>query len=169
MRELFPARAGMNRRQSWLAPSLLAVPSPRSNPDLLDILDGHLVGRPVVELGRARALMRGDRLGALERAAIEQIRRDAGGPEGVAIGLAEPDGLDAPLDHPEHIHPAQPARAHPARPRHRAPQGRVFLGRDPGRGEIGVEIGLRLVVDRHGVVLAALFPWSRSHQRLPCW
>ena len=46
----------------------------------------------VVELGRARALMRGDRLGALERAAIEQIRRDARGPEGVVIGLAEPDG-----------------------------------------------------------------------------
>ena len=45
----------------------------------------------------------------------------------------------------------------PARPRHGAPQGRVFLGRDPGRGEIGVEIGLRLVVDRHGVVLAAFF------------
>ena len=40
--------------------------------------------------------MRGDGLGALERAAIEQIRRDAGGPEGVAIGLAEPSGLDAP-------------------------------------------------------------------------
>ena len=108
---------------------------------------------PVVELGRAQALMRGDRLGTLERAAIEQIRRDARGPEGVAIGLAEPDGFDASLDHPEHIHPAHPARAHPAGPRHRAPQGRVFLGRDPGRGEIG----LRLVVDRHGVVLAAFF------------
>ena len=39
--------------------------------------------------------MRGDGLGALERAAIQQIRRDAGGPEGVAIGLAEPNGLDA--------------------------------------------------------------------------
>ena len=57
-----------------------------TTPDLLDILDGHLVGRPVVELGRARALMRGDRLGALERTAIEQIRRDTRGPEGVAIG-----------------------------------------------------------------------------------
>ena len=32
------------------------------------------VGRSVVELGCARALMRGDRLGALERATIEQIR-----------------------------------------------------------------------------------------------
>ena len=77
---------------------------PRLNSDLLNILDGHLVGRPVVELGRARALMRGDPLSALERAVIEQIRRDAGGPEGVAIGFAEPDGLHAPLDHPEDIH-----------------------------------------------------------------
>ena len=138
------------------------------NPDLLDILDGDRVRRPVVELGRARALMRGDRLGALECAAIEEIRRDTRGPEGVAIRLAEPDGRDAPLDHPEHIHPAQPARTESARPRHRAPQGRVFLGRDPGRVEIGVEIGLRLVVDRYGVVLAPFF-LSRSHQRLPCW
>ena len=69
-----------------------------------------------------------------------------------AIGLAEPDGFNAPLDHPEHIHPAHPARAELARPRQRAPQRGTFLGRDPGR----VEIGLRLVVDRHGVVFAAL-------------
>ena len=48
-------------------------------------------------------------------------------------------------------------RAHPAGPRHRAPQGCVFLGRDPGCVEIGVERGLRLVVDRQGVVLAAFF------------
>ena len=75
----------------------------------------------------------------------------------VAIGLAEVDGCDAPLDHPERIHPAHPARAEPACPRHRAPQGRVFLGRDPGGVEIGVERGLRLVVDRDGVVLAAFF------------
>ena len=45
-----------------------------------------LFGRPVVELGRARALMHRDRLCALERAAVEQIRRDTRGPEGVAIG-----------------------------------------------------------------------------------
>ena len=54
--------------------------------DLLNILDGYLVGRPVVELGRARALLRRGRLCALERAAVEQIRRDTRGPEGVAIG-----------------------------------------------------------------------------------
>ena len=107
--------ADIRRSHASVLPSDELTLSPRSNPNLLNILDGHLVGRPVVELGRARALMRGDRLGALERATIEQIRRDARGPEGVAIGLAEPDGGDAPLDHPEHIHPAQPARAEPAR------------------------------------------------------
>ena len=73
------------------------------------------------------------------------------------LASPSPTVFDAPLDHPEHIHAAHPARAHPAGPRHRAPQGRVFLGRDSGRGEIGVEIGLRLVVDRHGVVFAAFF------------
>ena len=36
--------------------------------------------------GRARALLRRDRLCAPERAAVEQIRRDTRGPEGVAIG-----------------------------------------------------------------------------------
>ena len=101
--------------------------------------------------------MRGDSLGALERTAIEQVGGDAGGPKGVAIGLTESDGGDAPLDHPEHIHPAHPVRAESACARHRAPQGRPFLGGDPGGGEKDVERGLRLVVDRHGVVLAAFF------------
>ena len=55
--------------------------------DLLNILDGYLVGRPVVELGRARALLRRDRLCALRACRrFEQIRRDTRGPEGVAIG-----------------------------------------------------------------------------------
>ena len=40
--------------------------------------------------------MRGDCLGELERGAIEQIRPDTRGPEGVAIGLAEPDGRGGP-------------------------------------------------------------------------
>ena len=68
-------------------PGLRTVPS---NRDLLDIFEGNVVGCPVVELGSAQALMRGERLGALERAAVEQIRRDACGPEGVAKDLTEP-------------------------------------------------------------------------------
>ena len=73
------------------------------------------------------------------------------------LASAEPDGFNAALDHPKYVDAAHPTGAHPARARHRAPQGRVFLGRDPGRGEIGVKIGLRLVVDRDGVVLPAFF------------
>ena len=72
--------------------------------------------------------MRGERLGALERAAIEQIRRDPSGPGGVAIGLAEPDGFDAPLDHPEDIHPAHPARTESARPRRGSQSGPRLRG-----------------------------------------
>ena len=60
------------------------------------------------------------------------------------------------------------------RPRHlgRAPRppaassatGGAFLGRDPGRVEIGVEIGLRLVVYRHGVRRAGT---PLEHDRAP--
>ena len=42
-----------------------------------------------------------------------------------------------------------------SRPRQRSPQRRTSLGRAPGGLKIGVEIGLLLVVNRQGVMLAA--------------
>ena len=62
---------------------------------------------------------------------MEQIRRDARGPESVAIGLAEPYGFDAPLDHPEHNQ-----------------AGRDVVPRAPGAVKVG-----RVTVDddRHGL------------------
>ena len=74
-----------------------------------------------------------DRLCAFKRATIEQILCDAGGPERVAVGrVSELGRLDAPLDHPEDVHPARPALAELSCPRQRAPQRRTSLGRDPG-------------------------------------
>jgi hypothetical protein len=55
--------------------------------DLLDLVERDLVAGAVVELGRARALVRGHRLGVFERAAALEVGGDAGCPEYVA---AEP-------------------------------------------------------------------------------
>ena len=100
-----------------------------------DILDGHLVGRPVVELGRARALMRGDRLSALKRAAIEQIRRDAGGPKVWQFASPSPTALTRSLDHPEHIHPLI---------RHRPSPPARGIERHPAPGARGVDRAARV-------------------------
>ena len=87
--ELPPVASGDERYGYTMCPARSEFPTAGIEAtlrDLLNILDGYLVGRPVVELGRARALLRRDRLCALERAAVEQRRRDTRGPEGVAIG-----------------------------------------------------------------------------------
>ena len=129
-----------------------------SNPDFLDILDGDRrrpSGRRAWSCAGSHA-----RRSPWARSSVPPLSRYAVMPVARKVWqLASPSPTvcDAPLDHPKHIHSAHSARAEPARPRHRAPQGRVFLGRDPGPVEIGVERGLRLVMDRHGVVLAAFF------------
>ena len=101
--------------------------------------------------------MGGDGLSALERAAIEQIRGDAGGPEGVAIGLAEPDGFNAPLDHGQDETPRQrPARQPPPRGVDALEERRLRLV-EPGR--------LEVVLKRLGRPMVA---WLRSgRERLP--
>jgi hypothetical protein len=54
----------------------------------------------VVELGRARALMRSHFLRVLERAAVRKIRGDPGRPEGVAADrLGDAGGRGAAPDH----------------------------------------------------------------------
>ena len=70
--------------------------------DLLNVLDG--LPRTDTNSGRgawsrAQALLRRDRLCARARAAVEQIRRDTRGPEGVAIGRLSGRGpLGGPFD-----------------------------------------------------------------------
>ena len=57
---------------------------PHLYPYALDLVERDLIPRPVVELRGPRALVRGDHLRMLERAAVLQVGRDAGGPERVA-------------------------------------------------------------------------------------
>ena len=66
----------------------------------LDLIEGNLVPRAIIELGRAWAFMRGHGLGVFERAARVEISRDAGRPEDVATKLAFETGLGgAAADH----------------------------------------------------------------------
>ena len=70
--------------------------------------------------------------------------------------VPRPAAFTRRFDHPEHINPAHPPAGEPPRPRQGPPERRARLVGGPGRVQIGVERGLRLVMDRHSVVLAAL-------------
>ena len=55
----------------------------------LDLIERDLVVAAVVELGRARAFVRGHLLGVLEEAAVEQIDGDPGSAEAVAANARQ--------------------------------------------------------------------------------
>src|SRR5690348_12719182 len=71
-----------------------------SNHNALYLIERDHIGRPVIELCRARTLVRGHGLGVLERAAGLEVGRDAGGAKSVTANF----GLEArvgrtPPDH----------------------------------------------------------------------
>ena len=55
--------------------------SPASDHDAFDLVDGHRVRRPVVELRRLRRRVPRDLLGVLKRPPVRQVRRDPRRPE----------------------------------------------------------------------------------------
>lgn len=124
--------------------------------DSLDLIERDLIGRAVVKLCGPRAFVSSDCLSVLERSAIQQIGRDACRAEGVAVcGRAEL-GLPAPpLDHAVDIDAGHAAVAEAAFLRHAAPERCALLLFLNSHGlDIGVEILLRLVMDRHLMMLA---------------
>lgn len=60
-------------------------PRPLSDPDALDLVQGDLLLRSVVELARSWGLVVADPLGLGELGAAQQEGRDPGRPEGVAV------------------------------------------------------------------------------------
>jgi hypothetical protein len=62
----------------------------------LDFIEGGLVAAPVIEAGRARALVIGHLLRDFEPATILEVGRDAGGAEGVAGDLGLDPGCKRP-------------------------------------------------------------------------
>jgi hypothetical protein len=136
--------------------SFTRAPSLDHNP--LDLIERDDVGRAVVELGSARALMRSHRLRVFERSAGFEIGGDARGAEGVTtdfdlqacVGRSTADhSVDVDAMHRQAGENARLANC-------RAEEGSTALAADPGGTNVLVEVGLELVVGRHLVPLSAL-------------
>lgn len=101
--------------------------------------------------------MCGHALGLLEFAAVREVRGNAGRPPGVVADRGEDAGLPCPpADHLPGVHPVEPLFGEDARAStHRPEQRALLVLTDAGRGDVGVEHLLELMVGGHLVVLAA--------------
>lgn len=93
--------------------------------------------------------MRSDLLGALDGAAVFKVRRDAGGPEGVAGDFClELRCPRAPLHHLPHLGPVEEPLAQGAATVEGREQGLPAIGGEQGTGclKVGIHISLDIVV-----------------------
>src|SRR6516225_1308364 len=141
--------------EQWRQPRLLLYLS--SNRNTLDLIERDLIAGTIIELGCARAFMRGHGLRVFQRDTGFEIRSNARRAENVAAELALQASLcRAPPDHLIGIHAMHGAvRKHPGSAGRRAEEGSLAVLADPGRSEILVEELLKLVMRRHFVALAA--------------
>ena len=150
----------------------------RLNRDPLDLIKRDLIAGAIIELRGARAFVRRDGLRVLERPAVLEIGRDAGGAEGMA---ADPDaeaddrrrGAGSCARRRRGSSAFRSARRCGQR---RSGRGGSCRHRDAGGLDVGIEVGFGLVVRRHLVALAAflmqpdppaLALWSSSPR--PAW
>jgi hypothetical protein len=111
---------------------------PALNRNPLDLVERDFVTGPIVELGGARAFVRGHGLGVFERAASLEVGSDAGCAEHVAAELDLEAGLGrAPADHAigvDTVH--RLVRQHAGLADRRAEEGGLAVLADAGCGEI---------------------------------
>jgi hypothetical protein len=111
----------------------------RLDRDPLDFIERYGIRRAVVELRRARALMRRHGLGVLERPAGLEIGRDARRPEHMAPELDAEAALGgAPADHAIGVDAMHRRIAEAAGSAERgAEEGSLAVVTDAGRGNVG--------------------------------
>jgi hypothetical protein len=128
-----------------------------SNRDPLDLVECDLIAGTVVELGRTRAFVRRHRLGVLERAAPLKVSGDPRSAKSVAADPALHAELGgAALDHAPGVNAVHHGCGERASATGcGAEEGGLFFLPDAGRIDVGVQIGLQIVVRRHFVTLAA--------------
>src|SRR5580704_14029250 len=117
-----------------------------SNRNPLDLIEGNLISSPIIELGGARAFVRGHELGVFERAAGFEVGRYASCPEGVATNPdLQADFAGAALDHAVCIDPMhRRGRERPGPPDGRAEQGTLVVADDAGGTNVLIEEGFEL-------------------------
>jgi hypothetical protein len=128
-----------------------------SDPNPLDLIERDFVAAPVVEAGRARALVIGHLLRDLELAPVLEVSRDAGGAKSVAADFGlDPGRQRPPTNHAPHIglhH--RPVGQLAGTPLARAEERTFALLRDASRGDVFLKVAVEIVVRRHLVLLAA--------------
>ena len=93
------------------------------NGNTLDFRKRQRIAGTIIKLGRAWAFMGSDGLRPFDGSAVQQIGRNAGRPERVAVRLvAHVGGSAAALDHAEHIDAAHAAVTEGAFLCHRSPE-----------------------------------------------
>lgn len=125
----------------------------------INFLQRDIVGRPVVELGRARRLVGRDVGGRFERAAVFQVHGDAGSAEAVVGDAAfEAGRLGTALDDTEGVDAAHALDGELVGATARgAEEGRFWVLLQAGRRDVGVEVHFSLVVAGDFMEFSALF------------
>ena len=128
------------------------------NRDPLHLVERDLLGPPIIKLCRACAGMVRHLRGLLKRAAVLEIRGDAGRPERVIADLGRDLGRPrSPLDHRIGVCLGKGIAGEPAeRTAVGLKQQRLRIAREARAVDIRVQIGFEIVMARHGVLLAAL-------------
>ena len=134
-----------------------------SDEDPLDVIEADVVGAPIVEPGGPGVGMVGHLARLFQRAAIFEVGSDAGTPKGMVADRRGDAGALGPAAHHgmgltrRDSTAGQPLMATAGPGGDRGKQRGFRLMAEPARIEIGVQIGLEIVVAGHLMTLAALF------------
>jgi hypothetical protein len=124
-----------------LVGAVLVVVGGRSNHNPLDLIQGHFVIRPVVELRGSRRLMCADPLRMLKRSPTREVCCNARYAEGLAADvLRTPSFGRPPLDYRQHFVVMEATIGEPAAPVDAPEDGRALLPGDGGWGKVRVEV-----------------------------
>ena len=122
----------------------------------LDFVECDVITGSVVKFRRAGRFVGGDRLCILDRPAVLQVRRNAGGAKRVATRRGGESGCACPpLNHGQNLSPAKRVGGEPTLLIHGAKEKPLLVSGDTGRFDVVGHIVTSVVMGRDLVALAA--------------